>query len=97
MHDVITLEPATGTDQYNNFTFGTPVETTCYMQRRNIRALDKSGREVTSAVQLILANPDLAVSVNDRLTLPDGSRRAIIEVLGAPNENGEPYWLEVRA
>jgi hypothetical protein len=43
-----------------------------------------------------LADPTLAVTTDDRLTLPDGTQPAIIEVLGAKDDVGD-YYLELRA
>jgi hypothetical protein len=43
-----------------------------------------------------LADPALAVSTDDRLTLPDGSKPAIIEVLSSKDDEGD-YYLELRA
>lgn len=98
MNDTVVLEPVSGPpDKFNNFTFGPAVEVDCYLVRSNKRALNRSGRELISTVQAILADPDLTVTADDRLTLPDGSQPAIIEVHSASDEEGNAYWLEVRA
>lgn len=97
MIDEITLEPCTSKDKFNDLTFGTPVTNIkCQIYRMNKRALDRAGREVTSTVQVILSTPELPVSADDRLTLPDGTHPPIIEVLAAKDEVG-PYYLEIRA
>lgn len=97
MHEEVILTPVTGKDRFNNFLYGTPVPVRCYIDRENKRALDIQGRETTSTVQVILADPSLEVTVDSKIVLPDGSAPAIIEVLGAKDEFGEPYYLEVRA
>lgn len=98
MTETVTLEPAIQPpDKFNKFAFGPAVDVNAYIVRANKRALDRSGRELISTVQAFLADPELAVSADDRLTLPDGSRPAIIQVLGAKDEEGSDYWLEIRA
>lgn len=98
MHDEVTLEPVSGLpDRNNNFSYGAPVTVGCYLVRENKRALDRRGRELISTVQVFLANPDLVVTADDRLTLPDGTKPAIIEVHSAKDEDGNNYWLEIRA
>lgn len=105
MIDEITLEPCTGKDKFNNLTFGPSVKVQCQIVRANIasrtaaagqRALAREGRETMSTVQVILATPEMTVTDNDRITLPDGTQPAIIEVLAANDEVG-PYYLEIRA
>jgi hypothetical protein len=96
MLDEVTLEPKTGIDKFNNFTYGTPVTVHCQVTRVNRRVLDREGRELVSTVQVILADPTLAVTVDDRLTLADGTHPAIIEVLSAKDDVGD-YYLELRA
>jgi hypothetical protein len=104
MPDTVGLEPTLahpdGTpviDKYNNFSYGPSVAVPCYVARTNKRVLDVRGRELVSTVQVFLGLPELKVTVNDRITLPDGARPAIIQVLGSEDENGEPYHLEIRA
>lgn len=98
MNDSVVLEPAIQPpDKFNNFSYGAPVTVACYLVRKNLRAIGRSGRELVSTIQAILANPDITVTADDRLTLPDGSKPAIIQVLSSKDENGNPYWLEVRA
>jgi hypothetical protein len=97
MTSVITLEPAVGRDKYGKWSYGPPVTVHCYLMRRNVKAVDDQGEELTSVAQLILAEPETSVSTNDRLTLPDGTQLPIVEVLSSADETGSPYYLEVRA
>lgn len=96
MLDVIVLEPATGKNRFNDLTFGPPVAARCQMVRMNKRTVDIAGREVTSTLQAILADPTLVVSPDDHITLSDGSHPAIIAILAAKDDEG-PYYLEIRA
>jgi hypothetical protein len=95
MLDEVVIEPQAGIDKFNNFTYGSPVTVACQIVRVNKRALTRSGRELISTVQIILADPTVTVTADARLTLPDGTHPAIIEVLGASDEVG-PYYLELR-
>jgi hypothetical protein len=97
MTEEVILEPAVQPpDKMNKFTYGVSVTVDAYIVRANKRVINRMGRETTSTVQAILADPDLVVSVDDRITLPDGTQPAIIEVNGARDEEGNNYWLEVR-
>ena len=98
MTDTVTLEPAVQPpDRNNKFSYGAAIEVGAYIVRANKRVLDRRGRELISTVQVFLADPELVVTADDRLTLEDGSRPAIIQVLGGKDEDGNDYWLELRA
>lgn len=84
------------TDVYNNFTYQDPVTVKCQIVFKNEQVLDSSGREIVSRVHIILGNPDLPVSVNDRITLPDGSHPAILGLQAAKDDVG-PYWKQIDA
>lgn len=96
MLDTVAIEPSLGPDKYNNLTWGDPLTPRCQIVRMNKRALDRDGREVTSFVQVILADPSLVVTLDDRLTLSDGTWPPIIEILSAKDDTGD-YYLELRA
>jgi hypothetical protein len=96
MLDAAVIEPQIGIDKFNNFSYGDPISVRCQIARTNKRALDKAGRETISTVQVILADPTLVVTVDDRLTLSDGDQPAIVEVLSVKDDEGE-YYLELRA
>lgn len=96
MQETITLEPKLGVDRWNTIQYGPPVQVKCYITHYNRRVLDSAGRENVSTVQAILAQPELTVTTEDRFTLPDGSVRAIHEVVSGWDDTG-PYHLEIRA
>lgn len=98
MHDTVTIEPATGRDRYGAIVLGAPISPRCVVFRQNKAVRDEAGRETTSTVQVIFADPTLTLSTDDRLTIPgtDG-HPAIIQVLSAKDEDGDPYHLEIRA
>lgn len=96
MLDTVVLEPVTGKDKFTKLLFAEAITPRCQIVRMNKRALTESGRETISTVQIIFAEPELEISVNDRLTLSDGSNPAIIQVMAVKDDEG-PYYLEVRA
>lgn len=96
MLDTIVLERATTKDKFAKFNYEVAAHPRCQIVRMNKRALTEAGRETTSTLQCILADPTLDVTVNDRLTLSDGSTPAIIEIDAVKDDEG-PYYLEIRA
>lgn len=96
MLDEITLEHKTGVTDDNDFTYGQPQTLRCQVVRSAKRALDRAGREVTSRVQVILADPTVRVELDDRITLPNGDKPPIVQVNAASDETG-PYYEEIMA
>lgn len=96
MTDEVILESAVSRDGYNNLTYSEPQTLRCYLARANVVVTDRTGRQVVSTAQAILADPATVVTAEDRLTI-DGDQRPILEVLGSKDENGNAYWLEIRA
>lgn len=98
MNDTISLELATGTlNKWAEPEFLPAITVQCYLVHNNIEALDKTGRQVTATVQAILAQPELDVNTEARITLDDGDVRSVIQVLRAKDETGDDYYLEIRA
>lgn len=95
MIDSVTLEPSLGPNRYNTLQYGPAVAVQCQVIRSSKRALSREGREVTSWVQVVLADPTLAVSLDDRLTLADGQAVPLIEIMAIKDEDG-PYYVELR-
>jgi hypothetical protein len=96
MLDEVTIEHATGKDRYNNFFYEAPVTVRCQIVRQSRRVLDRGGRETISTAQLILANPLLVVSEDDRVTIPGiVGNPAILSIQAAKDDTG-PYYLELR-
>lgn len=96
MTDEIILESATSRDGYNNLTYGSPQTLRCYLARANVIVTDRTGQQVASTAQAILADPATVVTAEDRVTI-DGHLRPILEILGSKDELGNTYWLEIRA
>lgn len=104
MSDTLVLEPVVKDsngvavkDKFGKYTFGPPQPLLCYIARENKAVRNRAGTELTSTLQAFLAVPETVVSTDDRITLPDGSHPAILEVRGGKNEIGEDYWLEILA
>jgi len=104
MLEEVTLELRSGVpDKFNEFSYALPITVRCKIIRMNKQVVDSGGRETTSTVQVILADPTIAVTVDTRLTLPvdaahpsTGERPDIIEVRSVFDDEG-PYYLEIRA
>jgi hypothetical protein len=96
MTEYVTIELCTGIDGDNNLVYAAPdTGLLCRIQRSNVRALSKEGRDVISHVQVILADPSRLMTDDDRVTLPDGTPMAIIAIESGRDEFG-PFWLEIR-
>lgn len=63
----ITVEPYVSTDQYGNFTYGTPVTYRARVQGKNRYITNTNGEEVVSSVTTYVAG---IVNVKDRVTFP---------------------------
>jgi hypothetical protein len=50
-----------------------------------------NGKQATSKAKVYFA-PDVSVSLTDRITLPDGSTPAIIEMGEMPDGHGDAYY-----
>lgn len=97
MTDQVTIELATGHDSHNNTTFGSPTSVDGYIYNQQKKVIDRSGKEVVSEVGVILAKPELEVTTEARITLPNGRQPEIKAVLSAKDDLGDPFYLEVRA
>ena len=95
MTEYVTIERRTGIDGDNNIIYTAPDSCLCRIQRSDVRALSKEGRDVISHVQVILADPSRLMTDDDRVTLPDGTPIAIIAIESGRDEFG-PFWLEIR-
>jgi len=96
MLDAVAIEPKIGVSQTNVVQYGEPRSVQCQLSWQITRLIDREGREVTSTVHVILAEPDLVITADDRLTLSNGDSPAILQVLGSKDDVGY-YWLEIRA
>lgn len=103
MLDVLAIEPvikdgggAPILDKYGKTTWSSPVPVRCQYARANKISRTRTGTEMVSTFQAILADPNLVINELDRITLSDGSHPAIIEVLSLKDDEG-PYYLEIRA
>jgi hypothetical protein len=96
MLDHIGVELFTGTDRYNNKTFGPLMsDLQCQITYMNVQSVDRGGRELISTAQIIMADPELPITPDARVTMPDGTHPSIIQVLSAKDDVGK-YYLEVR-
>ncbi len=87
LHQPIIVERWTGQDAYSKPLYSAPV--TIMGQVSGVAQLIRtaSGQEAASNTTIILPG-DAAIGVKDRLTLPDGTRPAILSVTTVPDQAG---------
>lgn len=75
-------------------TYDTAVEYQAFMERKDERLAWRIGSEhVPSHMVTFLEN--VTVTMNDRITLPDGSAPKILDVRGVQDPNGGQYYTQV--
>jgi len=86
-NQTITLEPFTGVNTYGEPQYGTAVQYSAFVQRKTKLVRDRIGQEAVSTSQVYL-NGTVNVDIQDRITLPDGSRPVILSIEALPDETG---------
>lgn len=86
MAHTVTLEQFVVKDGYSRPSFTSPVTLKARIEQRNQFVRDNAGREVVSSTTVYLE--PVAVRIEDRLTLPDGSTPAILSVQSVDDEVG---------
>jgi hypothetical protein len=97
MQESITVELSGERNAYGEFIYTDPITVNAYIARETIQTINREGTEVTSTVQMYLARPELEVTPDTRVTLPNGDQPKVISVHSARDELNEPYYLELRA
>ena len=88
-HQTVKGRSAYGKPEYND-----PVARKALIVNRERRRRLADGTELVSRTQIII--PDsVTVKPTDIFTMPDGSRRPIIDVLATLDSDGKPYAVEV--
>ena len=93
----IMQEPYAGRDAYGKPSYGPPFERPARIQLRVETMTDQSGQERVSHTTVV-CDGDLPVTVNDRITVPDGTRPAVQRVydLDDPDFPGVVHHYELR-
>jgi hypothetical protein len=81
MPQSVTIAPKTGSDRFNNPTYGTPVTHKCLLTEQNQMVRSFQGEEVVSNTVVYLdapARPELAPE--SQITLPDGRQPPILSI-----------------
>ncbi|MBC7340955.1 MAG: hypothetical protein H5U02_00615 [Clostridia bacterium] len=95
LKETVLVEKFSGRDKYARPSYAAPVSYPCRIQRKVKLVRDAQGAEVVSTCQIYL-DGGADVGVEDRITLPDGSRPPIVNVAVAKDEKGMPHYVEVQ-
>ena len=87
----ITIEPYSTRNSDNEFTYSSGVPVSCRVERKIVKTQNKAGDEVTSNIQ-IYVNGSETVTINDRITLSDGTQPTIYGIVEQPGENRDCYY-----
>ncbi len=87
MRDAITLERAGAKDLQGKASYATAESLKCRLVRRNRMVRRADGEMVVSSAQAWVSGAP-GVTVEDRVTLPDGSRPALLAVEQYPDGDG---------
>jgi hypothetical protein len=77
MCESLTIEPATTIHSYGRYSFGTAVNVAARIVPKTQKIIDKNGQDVISSAE-IYVDSSATVTVNDRITLPDGTKPIIL-------------------
>jgi len=86
-NQTVTIEPFTGVNTYGEPQYGDSVQYSAFVQRKTKLVRDRMGQEVVSSAQVYL-DGSVDVSIQDRITLPDGSQPVILSIEALPDETG---------
>lgn len=89
---IITLEPATTRDAFGKRAYGTPQEWKAHIQYKFETAVDPAGNQVPSAGRIYLYGV-AEVSIDDRITLPDGAHPTLVGIEQEYDENGPHHTV----
>ena len=94
MPSTITVEPFTSRDSYGAAVYGTAVSYRAHVFYKNhfVRGTDGELIAARGIIWIATAN---VISVNDRITLPDGTKPDLLSVGAAQNESGETLYQRV--
>ena len=100
LKQTVTIATYASRNSYNEFTHGTGTSVACRIVKdfKAIRTAD--GRDVISSTQIYVdGDTDLGeskdVSVNCKITLPDGSTPEVLHIESFPDETGVTYYKAI--
>jgi len=93
MVDTITWERVTGTDEYGNRSYASPVTIQCRVSPKAVQVLTVNGDEVVSKANIYTAG-DFDIGALDRITQSNGEVDPVIRV-GRPPDTDGAHHVEV--
>lgn len=82
-----TLEAALTKDNYGQYSYDTAVTVACRIAQKVQKIINSQGKEVISH-SMVYLNGSQTVTVNDRITLPDGTTPEILQIGSTAKANG---------
>jgi hypothetical protein len=93
MVETVTVAPVTAKDAYGKRTWGTATTfSSCRVQTGNYKVLDSNGQEKVSEGRVYFPNKP-TITLNDKITLPDGSTPPILSVDFFGDERGDHHTI----
>ena len=94
-HQSISISAAsTSWDDYGNPITGVKATVTALVQYNTRAAIDREGKQKVSSCQILLSK-DSTISIDDVITLPDGSTPIIISIEKTVDFDGNTEYIKV--
>ena len=90
----VTLESFSSRDGDGTPTYATGVDYQAFVERKDTKLAWRIGNEHVPS-HLITFLENVVVTMADRITLPDGTQPAILEITGVEDPNGGQYYTQV--
>jgi hypothetical protein len=94
-HQHVTIIGAsTSWDEYGNPIAGTTTTLTALVQYNTRAAIDREGKQKVSSCQILLS-PDTMITIDDKITLPDGTTPIILSIEKTVDFDGNLEYIKV--
>jgi hypothetical protein len=94
MNQVLTIESHSGVDNYGVPSYGAPADIVARLTQKQRLVEQIDGTRAVSRSQA-WCPPDVAITENDRVTLPDGTQPRLLSVSLLSDEEGNPSHYEL--
>lgn len=90
LNQTVTLEPYASTNAYGEKTYGEGASVAARVdyKQKEVRANSGGASELHISTAQVMLEGDQSVSLNDRITLPDGTKPPIIAIEKTPDVSG---------
>lgn len=92
MPDMVQIATKTGSNVYNEPTFGPDVSYRARVKYGQVRVYDTDGKETVASATVLLGTAN-EIPTDARVTLPTGAQPRIIGEPRIPNQNGPFYTM----